>query len=409
MLDATIIIDIIAWSVGLGIIALFSWNFFNAGDYYLDSSSNSMPGGREKLVFTEPLLPIFATSRWRYRKWFLVFLTATTAVYILVAFALDKPLSNDSKLEWYRAYNQVFAALLVSGLVNVLPKQLQFLDLLRWLRNVTHRRAKIPQRAQSIFRNIMNFELNISDNHRQKAIVFIGKDYLDESDFEPAENPINQNTIAKNWSKTCHLLSCIHSLSSDANSRYAYNLSRTELVYDQAKSNFDVIKNDIKSYKSKKSNVSIESLTERTRLLLKQFSKLAVCLVFSSEIKEENIYRKLQGIGVNLRKRIRYELNISFIAISMLSFAFLSLVSVYSLALFKLTKSPMSSDQALLISLAAVLIICAPIMVTFFIKTMSPETWPVRGQFSLRQLTPVMTIFFIGIGMGFCGFYLTSF
>ena len=405
MLDAAMV-DGLAWIVGLIIIYLFSWNFFNAGDYSFDSTSASLKSN-DRLVFNEPLLPIYSTSRIRYRKWFFVFFSIITALYVLVALGLDKSVGSNETTEWYKSYNQIFAALLISGLVNVLPKQLQFLDILMWIRNATHRRAKIPERALSIFNNIMNFDLKISEQDIKSSILFIGKDYIGEADFAEAKNHTEQDSIEKNWAKTCHLMTSINTLTGIANSAYANNISRPELVFGQAEHNFNIIKDDIKRYRVSQNNISVESLKERTRLLLKQFSKLIVCLVFASEKKEEDIFKKLQGLGINLRKRIKYELNISVIAISMLGFACLSFVSVFLTATFvPSSETSLTSEQIKLISLSAVLIICAPIMATFCVKIFSPDSWPVRGQFSPRKATPAIVLCFLGIGFGLFGFYV---
>lgn len=408
MLGEELYINILAWIIGFAVVTIFSWNFFNAGDYYLDSPSVSHNADKDKLDFREPLLPIYATSRWRYRKWFMVFLTFTLSLYVLMAYAINEPTQGDNKLEWYKSYSQIFAAFLISGFVNALPKKLQYLDLLRWVRNMTHRRAKIPHRALSIFRNIMSYDLDLNDQQIESAINCVGSEYLNKKYFALTENTMEQNTIEKNWSKTCHLFTCINIAGRDANSRYAQNLGLPELVYEQAIHNFEIVKDDIKSYNSNRDNIPLESLKERTRLLLKQVSKLFVCLVFASEIKEEQIFRKLKETGVNLKKRINYELKISTIVTSMLVFALLTWISVYALAIFT-GKLQIDPSKTHLISLAAVLIICAPIMLTFFIKTMSTEIWPVRGQHSNRKNFPPVIMFLLGIGMGLMGFFAMSY
>jgi hypothetical protein len=181
------------------------------------------------------------------------------------------------------------------------------------------------------------------------------------------------------------------------------------LVYEQAKNNFEIVKEDVKKYKSNINDVSVESLQERTRFLLKQFSKLVVCLVFASEPTDKEIFSRLKGIGINLRKRIRYELKISIVIISMLIFAAVTFVSTYALAILSKDINGIDSDQSLLISLAAVLIICFPIMLVFVLKALCPVTWPVRGQYSEYQLTPTVTMFFFGVMVGLIGFYLISY
>jgi hypothetical protein len=209
MLDATLIFNLLAWGMGFAIVYVFSWNFFNAGNYFIDVASGTADKKPDKLIFSEPLLPKYATSQRQYRKWFIVFLIFTTIIYVFIYLALKQQLVDAKANEWYTYFNQIFAALIISGFVNVMPKQLQFLDLLRMVRDATHRRAKIPEQAVSIIRNIMDYELNISATQIEKAIEYIGAEYLTEDDFINSGHQYNQNTIEKNWAKTCHLRTCI--------------------------------------------------------------------------------------------------------------------------------------------------------------------------------------------------------
>jgi hypothetical protein len=405
-IQVTTIVDLLAWLLGGTIVAVFSWNYFNLEAYYFDN-----PKKGQKPLFTEPVLPRFATSPARYWKWFSVFLFITLLLYFLVAYFLDQQvgtIQGASSLEWYKAYNQIFAALLISGLANAVPKEFVFIDILKLLRNFTHMRAKIPERAVTIFRNIMNNDLNIKNVDAKSAIDFVGRDYLTEEDFAETGDSLEPNTIEKNWTKTCHLLTQIHRLTENAESRYSYNLSKPELVYDQARQNFDIIKVDIKDYKQHRSTYSRASLKERTRALLKQFSKLIVCLVFASETKEELIYRKLQQLGINCRKKPRYEINVSFLLAGLTAFAFITFIIAYVLGM-SLRTTKISATTSILIGLGAAFIICAPIISVFGIKIAAGDFWPIRGQFSLRQPSPPIFMFFVGIGVGVLGFYLTDY
>lgn len=408
VIQGTTIVDILAWLLGGIIIAIFSWNYFNLETYSFEIQKK---GNGKKPVFSEPVLPRFATSPARYWKWFSIFLFFTFLLYYLVANFLDRQVGSNpstTALEWYKSYNQIFAALLISGLANIVPKELGIIDILRLLRNFTHMRAKIPERALTIFRNIMNHNLNISEYDLSLAVNFVGSDFLTEKDFIDSQDPSEQNTIEKNWTKTCHLKTQIHFLSENTESKYAKILSKPELVFDQAQQNFNIIKEDIKNYKRHEPDTSISSLRDRTRGLLKQFSKLMVCLVFASETKEELIYKKLQQLGINCRKKPRYEINISFLFAGLTAFACIILIIAYVLGM-QIEKTNIDATKASLIGIAAVFVICAPLMSVFGIKLVSDEFWPIRGQFSIRQPTPPILMFFLGIGVGILGLYFTDY
>ncbi len=397
-----------AWLVGFVFVTLFSWNYFNLE---IDFEKQGNTGKGSKPVFTDPVLPRFATSPARYWKWLLIFWFITFILWLLVAYFIDQQAgsSQDSGIiEWYKYYPPVFAAFLIIGMPNVIPKELNIINILQKIRDFAHSRAKIPDKAFTIFSNIMKRDLMISESDMEKAIEHVGHDYLMEQDFANSEDPSEYNSIEKNWIKICHFKTKIDFLTENAGSKYTANLNNPELVHTQAEDNFNIIKQDIKEYKHSLPTFSKASLQERTRLLLKQFSKIIVCLVFASEPSEKLIFNKLQQLGINCKEKPRYEINISFLLVGLTIFAFVTFIVAYVLGMNFGDKS-IDATKSIQIGFGAVLVICAPIICVFGVKIGFNEIWPVRGQYSDRRHTPWIVMFFMGIGLGILSIFLTAY
>jgi hypothetical protein len=412
------LIDLLAWAIGAIIVVTFSWNFYNQESYYLDHSENSGDTTASSINFLAPVLPRYASSRMVYFGWFVAFLIFTLSLYVLAAVFLFKPdLGIEQKYidEISRqfglttillvAYKQLLAAFIVTGLNNVVPRRI---DVLTHLRRMAHRQAKIPEEARAVYKRISSADLRLSETQKQKAIDYIGTEYLRVDDF--AARP---GAIERNWGIICHLLAETASLTRDLGGQYSTNLHNPKLQFDSIRENLETLKVEIQNRRKLQAAGNDQLLSERISQFLKQVTHMVVCLVFLSEPSRKDVFARWHKIGVSLRIRPKFRINASSMFTTIISFSVgVALVAfILGMVLGKPAKGDeVNADYAFNTAVGTFLVVCLPMLLPMVIKWLFSDYWPVRGQFTNERKPALYLFFFIaGALAGVFGLYVTSF
>ncbi|WP_431856526.1 hypothetical protein [Azospirillum sp.] len=417
-------VEVLALALSVVIIYVFTRNYYEAERYSFDGDT---VGNAKPEFALARVSPRYATSRARFRLGYFAFFGTTLLLYVLVwrvlfAATLDalgaeaqasveaekkiiakinESLTQEKwdKLGWFKLYPQLMAALVISGLLPNIPVVASLLALFR---SYMHGRAHIPERAAVIYRYMVNNRLPISDAMKRRAIAEVGAAALEEGDFQQA-----QGTVWQKWATICHLLASVRREIRGANGVYARNWASTDIQGYALEANFRTLREALVG--CVRGQAVPHHVIEMTDQVLKQICQAVVCVVFSSEREEQDVYEKLEKYGVP--RQARYGFDIVLSPIVVIGIIFLVLLYYITFGLINAAADASQCDAgpsrcAFNSALMAVLLVFVPIYGVYLAKEMAVEAWPMNGQFSEFRLQPALIASLWGVVYGGVLFYI---
>jgi hypothetical protein len=412
-----ILFEYSTWILSYLIVFFFSYSFYDKEEYYLYSNNLE----NESDYFEKnamPLLPKYLVPKNQHRKWFFVFLSGTSLLFFVlyIIFKRIEP-ENFSELNipiYYKAFPQLLAAFVIAGIIPMLPDKLGLF--VKHLRTFAHNQARIPEFAKSIYNHVLENGFSISDSNKKDTIDYISNHYepniLSIADFNS-----KQSSPELFWAYCCYLRFFINSVSLGKYGEiYAINLQKKELACEGVISSFNNLYKEILELKKLNNIVYGKFVIFQLKSLFYKMSQLIICLVFCSEKDSTNVYKKINEIGIQISfSTFKYKVNygkiigsvlVSFFAIFLTAFLITPVISYIGI---KTMDNNIDSIFAVNTAMAAVFIVFLPIFVVFLFKHIFTNKWPIRGQFTKRNLDPAIIMFIVSGGLGIAGFFFVDF
>lgn len=224
--------------IGIIIVYQFSKTFYDSKEYFLEDPEEFNDSDYFAQRFILPLYPKYLIDRWKYKFWFITFLIFNFMLYFIIVYLLinaepdikDIPNLNNFQKFIYLGHPQIFGALIITGLLPILPESA---DIQKWFRKFAQARANIPNYARDYYKNIKRNGLNLSDASMKNTVGFYEGSIVQKEDFE-----FRDNSPEKIWALTCYIYYQINEMTKEANSPYSKNIAKDELAYKNFEKKF---------------------------------------------------------------------------------------------------------------------------------------------------------------------------
>ena len=397
--------------IGIIIVYQFSKTFYDSKEYFLEDPEEFNDSDYFAQRFILPLYPKYLIDQWKYKFWFITFLIFNFMLYFIIVYLLinaepdikDIPNLNNIQKFIYLGHPQIFGALIITGLLPILPESA---DIQKWFRNFAQARANIPNYARDYYKNIKRNGLNLSDASMKNTVGFYEGSIVQKEDFE-----FRDNSPEKIWALTCYIYYQINEMTKEANSLYSKNIAKEELAYKNFEKNFSAIKKNFATKDSRDFSDSNKSLLEA---LFSQSCQIIVCLIFCSEPNDRKAIEQFEKIGIIVKKdtkyKIRYDLLLPlsfliFIAVFILPWLIGYCLSIYGIGL----PEQLTGKWAYRASIASLFILYCPILITHLAKFYFIDKWPIRASFDRMKPAPLSLIFLICLIWGIVSFFFLDF
>lgn len=405
------IIFVFSSIIGIIIVYQFSKTFYDSKEYFLEDPEEFNNSDYFAQRFILPLYPKYLIDRWKYKLWFITFLIFNFMLYFIIVYFLikaepdikDIPNLNNFQKLIYLGHPQIFGALIVTGLLPILPERA---DIQKWFRKFAQARANIPNYARDYYKNIKRNGLKVSDALMTNTVGFFESSIVQKGDFE-----FRDNSPEKIWALTCYIYYQINEMTKEANSPYSKNVAKDELAYKNFKKNFDTIKEKIVTNESRDFSDPNKLLLEA---LFSQSCQIIVCLIFCSEPNDRKAINRFEEIGIVVKKDARYQIRYDLL----LPLSFLIFFAVFILPWligYGLSKydivlpEQLTGEWAYRASIASILILYCPILITHLAKLYFIEKWPIRANFDRIKTGPLSVLFLICLIWGLASFFFLDF
>lgn len=405
------IIFTFSWIIGCLIVYQFSKKFYDSQKYYLEDPKKYKESAYSAKRFILPLYPKYLIDRWKYNLWFITFLIFNFMLYAIVVNILiksgpkihDIPNLNDFQKFIYLGHPQIFGALIITGLLPLLPERLHIQGIFR---EFSQKRAKIPSYAIEKHSNIMRNGFILSKNKIKATINNFEEEIVKKEDFQ-----FRDNSPEKMWALICYIKFQIEELTIESDSPYSKNLAKPDLAYNNFEKNFDSIKNKIFMGENRDFSEQNKSLIEA---LFSQAIQIIICLILCSEKNDTKAIYKFEKIGVNVSKDLKYKISYDLLiplslAIFLAVFILPWLIGIF-LKNIGISLPPQISGQwAIRASVASIFILYFPIFIAHLSKVFFIRKWPIRFGFDRMNYSPLSFLFAIGTIWGIASFYLLDY